>query len=98
MTDDGVKQITSILNQLLTAIPAAIAAAAAAGNSATGGQGGALGGGGGGAPPNVDVKVVNAIDSGDFVSQGLGTSVGQKAILNFMRDNAGAVKSAIGSN
>lgn len=55
------------------------------------------GGPGGGAPGgSLNVKVVNAIDAGDFVAQGLSTSVGEKAILNWMRANSGAVKGAIG--
>lgn len=52
------------------------------------------GGGSGGSGPNI--KVVNAIDAGDFVSKGLGTATGEKAILNFIRANSGAVKQAIG--
>ena len=53
---------------------------------------GGLGGGGG----TTNVKVVNAIDAGDFVSKGLNTGVGEKAILNFIRANSGAVKQALG--
>lgn len=47
----------------------------------------------GGASPQqpVQVKVVNAIDSGDFISQGLNTSRGQEAVLNFIRANKGAL-------
>lgn len=44
----------------------------------------------------VNVKVVNAIDPGDFVSQGLGTEVGERAIMNFIRANSSAVKGALG--
>lgn len=51
-------------------------------------------GGGVGAP--VNLKVVNAIDAGDFVSQGIGTKTGERAVLNWMRANAGAVKQALG--
>jgi len=48
---------------------------------------------GGGA---VNVKVVNAIDAGDFVSQGMNTDVGQEAILNYIRSNSSAVRAALG--
>ncbi|GAA3721828.1 hypothetical protein GCM10022268_32550 [Sphingomonas cynarae] len=54
---------------------------------------GGLAGGGGAAP---QIKVVNAIDAGDFVSKGLDTGVGGKAIMNFIRANSGAVKQALG--
>ncbi|MDQ0836982.1 peptidoglycan DD-metalloendopeptidase family protein [Sphingomonas faeni] len=50
--------------------------------------------GDGGVP--VNLKVVNAIDAGDFVSKGLDTGVGGKALLNYIRANSGAVKQAIG--
>ena len=50
--------------------------------------------GGGGGTPNL--KIVNAIDAGDFVSQGLGTEVGERAFLNFIRANSSAVKGALG--
>lgn len=52
------------------------------------------GGGAGGRAP--DIKVINAIDAGDFVSKGLNTKTGERAILNFIRANPGAVKSAMG--
>ncbi len=48
-----------------------------------------------GASP-VNVKVVNAIDSGEFVSAGLSTVVGERAVMNFMRARKTAVKSALG--
>lgn len=51
-------------------------------------------GGGGGAAPQI--KVINAIDAGDMVSQGLNTKAGEQAILNFMRNNPGAVRAAMG--
>ena len=51
--------------------------------------------GSGGATP-VNLKVVNAIDAGDFVSKGLDTGVGSKALLNYIRSNSGAVKQALG--
>lgn len=50
----------------------------------------------GGASGEMSVKVVNTIDSGSFVSEGMQTSVGQKAILNFIRANSGAVNGALG--
>ncbi len=55
----------------------------------------ANGGLGGSAPP-VNLKVVNAIDAGDFVSKGLDSGVGGKALLNYIRANSGAVKQALG--
>jgi tape measure domain-containing protein len=51
---------------------------------------------GGGAASNTEVKIVNAIDAGSFVSAGVEDIQGQKAIINFMRANSGAVKSALG--
>lgn len=50
----------------------------------------------GGAQPNLDVKIINTIDAGEFVSEGMSTAVGQKAIVNYMRTNRGAVRSALG--
>ena len=55
----------------------------------------ANGGVGSSAAP-VNLKVVNAIDAGDFVSKGLDTGVGGKALLNYIRSNSGAVKQALG--
>lgn len=46
--------------------------------------------------PKVDLAVINAIDAGDFVSKGLNTRPGQRAFLNFVRANAGAVNQALG--
>lgn len=46
-----------------------------------------------GAPANV--KVVNAIDSGSFISAGLNTDVGQQAILNYISANPNAIKTAL---
>lgn len=51
---------------------------------------------GGGAAPKMDVKVVNAIDAGSFISAGVEDVQGQKAILNFIRANSGAVRGALG--
>lgn len=59
----------------------------------------ALNGGGaasGGAVQPMDVKIVNTIDAGSFVSEGMNTSVGQKAIMNFIKANQGAVRGALG--
>lgn len=39
-----------------------------------------------------NIKIVNAIDAGDFVSEGLNTGVGETAMLNFMRKNKNAFK------
>ena len=44
-------------------------------------------------PPRI--KIVNAIDSGDVVSEGLSTSPGEEAVLNVIRANAPAVRAAI---
>lgn len=46
---------------------------------------------GGGVAQPVQVKVVNTIDSGDFVTQGLNTARGQEAVLNVIRANKGAL-------
>lgn len=51
---------------------------------------------GGGIPAEPSVKIVNAIDAGSFVSAGVEDSQGQKAILNFIRANSGAVRGALG--
>lgn len=50
----------------------------------------------GGGAMSQEVKIVNAIDAGSFVSAGVEDTAGQKAILNFMRANSGAVKGALG--
>lgn len=57
-----------------------------------GGTGGTESGGGSVEPK---INIINAIDAGDFVSKGLGTPAGEKAILNWMRANTGAVKQAL---
>lgn len=49
----------------------------------------------GGAQKQGDVKIVNAIDAGDFVSKGLDTPIGTRAILNFIRANSVAVNGAL---
>ncbi len=55
---------------------------------------GGLGSGGSGDMP--PITVVNAIDAGDFVSKGLNTGVGGKALMNYIRANRSAVNSALG--
>lgn len=42
------------------------------------------------------VKIINAIDSADVVSQGLNSPVGEQAVLNFMRANRGAIREIVG--
>lgn len=46
------------------------------------------------AAPNV--KVVNVFDPADVINKGLGSKVGEQAFLNFVQQNAGAVKAALG--
>jgi GH24 family phage-related lysozyme (muramidase) len=55
-------------------------------------NGGAAGGAG---QPKVDLKIVNTIDAGDMVSEGLATSSGQQSFLNFVRANRRAFKQAM---
>lgn len=52
----------------------------------------------GGAAPAAggDVKIINAIDAGSFVSEGMNTTPGQKAVLNFIRANSGQIKNILG--
>lgn len=52
------------------------------------------GGGGGGAAPQI--KIVNALDAGDMVSQGLSTPAGGQAFMNFIRSNKRAVREVMG--
>lgn len=42
-----------------------------------------------------NIKIVNAIDSSSVVEQGINSSSGQKAILNFMRANKSQVRSVL---
>lgn len=51
---------------------------------------------GGRAGGNIDLKVVNTIDAGSFVSEGLNTKAGGKAFMNFVRANQAAVKRQLG--
>lgn len=53
-----------------------------------------MNGGGMQVAPN-NVKIVNTIDAGEFVSQGASTEAGEKAILNVIRSNASVVKSVV---
>jgi tape measure domain-containing protein len=43
-----------------------------------------------------NVKIVNAIDAGSFVSAGVEDIQGQRAIINFMRANKSSVRGALG--
>jgi tape measure domain-containing protein len=51
----------------------------------------AMNGGGG-----QNVRIVNAFDAPSFLEQSLSSRPGERVILNFLRANSGAVKSAIG--
>ncbi len=51
-----------------------------------------------GAAPEVALKVVNAFDSGSVLSEALGTPIGEKSFVNFVRRNSGALKSALNIN
>jgi len=53
-------------------------------------------GGGAGAQPIVHLKNVNVIDSADMLDQALMSPRGEKKMLNFIRSNSNAVKSALG--
>jgi hypothetical protein len=55
-----------------------------------------LNGGGRRSTPNVDVKVVNAIDSASVVEEALNTRLGQKVVMNFMKANSRAIKTVLG--
>jgi tape measure domain-containing protein len=48
-------------------------------------------------PMKQDIKIINAIDSGSMVSEGLSSQEGQKAIFNFMRANRTNLKTILGS-
>lgn len=58
-------------------------------------NGGAAPGAAPASPANI--RIINAIDSGDMVSQGLNSVPGERAILNFMRSNAGIINSILGN-
>jgi tape measure domain-containing protein len=51
---------------------------------------------GGGQSGMQNIKVVNTIDSGSFISEGLNTSEGQKAIVNYIRANKATVRNILG--
>lgn len=55
------------------------------------------GGGATGSPQSARIKIVNAIDGGQVVSEGLNTAAGEEAVLNFIRANASSVRAAIES-
>lgn len=48
------------------------------------------------AAPQVNLKVINAIDPGEFISAGLNTRDGEQGFLNYIRQNQGAVNQALG--
>lgn len=50
----------------------------------------------GGAAVAPEVKVVNTIDSGSFVSEGMNSGVGQTAMMNFIKANKGRIKGILG--
>ena len=50
----------------------------------------------GGGTATQNIKVVNTFDAGSFVSEGLNSTVGEKALLNFVSANSGAVRRALG--
>lgn len=58
---------------------------------------GGLSGGGAAPMQPQNIKVVNAIDSGDFISAGLNTTQGEAAILNFVRARRSTIRSLIGA-
>lgn len=49
----------------------------------------------GGMAPNVNLKVVNTIDAGEMVSEGLSTPAGEQAIFNMVRANKRAFREAM---
>jgi len=53
----------------------------------------ALNGGGGSSAQNI--KIVNTIDSGSVLEQGINTAAGEKAIMNFMRANRAGLKQVL---
>ena len=42
-----------------------------------------------------DIKIINAINADDVVSQGMQTRTGQRAVLNFIQANKGAIKTVL---
>lgn len=53
-----------------------------------------MNGAGGGSKPQ-DIKIINTIESGSMVAQGIATREGEKAILNFVRANKSAFKQVL---
>ncbi|MDD3030311.1 MAG: tape measure protein [Alphaproteobacteria bacterium] len=51
---------------------------------------------GGGQAQGGGTKIINTFDAPGFLSAAMSSAVGEKVILNFIKANAGAVKSAIG--
>jgi tape measure domain-containing protein len=43
------------------------------------------------------IRIVNAFDAGEVVSQGLSSSSGERTLLNFVRQNASPIKDILGS-
>jgi hypothetical protein len=56
-------------------------------------------GGSGGGAPNVDVHVrnVNTFDPADMLERALGTRAGEKVLLNFVNQNRGPMRGALGT-
>jgi phage-related minor tail protein len=52
--------------------------------------------GGGAAATEMAVRIVNLIDGGDFLAQGLSTRIGEKAVLNHVTANRSAWQAALG--
>jgi hypothetical protein len=50
---------------------------------------------GGGARSPLAIKVVNTVDSESVVQHGLSTASGERAIMNIIRANRGAIKHAL---
>jgi tape measure domain-containing protein len=59
-------------------------------------NGGGKTGAGGGAAPQVNTKIINAFDSASFLSEALNSRVGEEALINYVRANTGALRSALG--
>lgn len=53
-------------------------------------------GGGAQSRQPVNVKIVNAIDSGSVVSDGLNTRVGEESLINYIQANRGRIRSILG--
>lgn len=56
---------------------------------------GGTGGGAERAPSGNNVKIVNMIDAGDVISQGLGTRQGEESFLNIIKANRTAIKQIV---